>query len=52
MKGRGCAKPTVELIQTGPSLILKFAIFWNFKTRLGPVWTNSMEGVSHPLLFL
>ncbi len=24
MKGRGCAKPTIELVQTGPSLILKF----------------------------
>ncbi len=24
MKGRGCAKPNIELVQTGPSLILKF----------------------------
>ncbi len=24
--------------------------FRNFKMRLGPVWTNSMECVSHPLL--
>ncbi len=28
------------------------AIFVNFKMRLGPVWTNSMVGVAHPLLFL
>ena len=31
MKGRGCAKPTIELVQTGPSLILKF------KKTPGPV---------------
>ncbi len=24
MKGRGCAKPTIELVLSGPSLILKF----------------------------
>ncbi len=24
MEGRGCAKPTIELVQSGPSLILKF----------------------------
>ena len=24
MKGRGCAKPTIELVKSGPSLILKF----------------------------
>ena len=24
MKSRRCAKPTIELVQTGPSLILKF----------------------------
>ncbi len=28
------------------------AILWNFKTRLDPIWTNSMVGVVHPLLFL
>ncbi len=83
-QSRRCAKPTIELVQTGPNLILKFkiststawksmgifgfcdifqerlpqtfcscvAISWNFKTRLGPVWTNSMLGVTHPLPFL
>ncbi len=24
MKSSGCAKPTIELVKTGPSLILKF----------------------------
>ncbi len=66
MKSRRCAKATIELVQTGPSLILKFkemaalpqifcscvAILWNFKTRLCPIWTNSRLGVAHPLLFL
>ncbi len=28
------------------------AISWNFKMRLGPLWTNLMMGVAHPLLFL
>ncbi len=27
------------------------AISWNFKMRLGQVWTNSMVGVAHPLLY-
>ena len=94
MKSRGCAKHTIELVQTEPSLILKFkvlfqnsnrwrhkiptptawkstgifgiydisqetlrlpqtfcfcvAIFWNYKMRLGPIWTNAMLCVEHP----
>ncbi len=32
IKSRRCAKPTIELVQTEPSLIFKF------QTRLGPVW--------------
>ncbi len=29
MKNRGCATPTLELVQTGPSLVLKFQKFKN-----------------------
>ena len=46
MNGRVCAKPTIELVQTGQSLILKF------QNEAWSVWTNSMVGVSHSLLFL
>ncbi len=46
---RFCDTSQERLPQTFCSSV---AIFWNFKTRLGPVWTNSRMGVTNPLLFL
>ena len=34
MKSRGCAKPTIELVQTGPSLILKFKEMAAYQQKL------------------
>ncbi len=59
-RGKGGVPHTaMGLVQNRPSLILKFkematqehvAIPLNFKMRHGPLWTNSMVGVVHPLL--
>ncbi len=54
MKSRRCAKLTIELVQTGPSLILKFKISKRGLVQFGPtqwwVWHTPYFFPSPPLI--
>ncbi len=45
----GYNRPTIELVQTGPSLFLKFQKIGTFQNKAWPSWSNLMVDVANPL---